>query len=114
MEQLSFAFLRKGQVAKALDEARTLFSAGKMRETLNNAIGILDEEFDMEGRRKALSYIEREYPTSLLTKLQTQNDHKCVVKCANDSSLAGAASFKVRCDKTGEYSELLVNIIGAV
>ena len=55
------------------------------------------------------------YSSLLNGKLtMTQNDHKCVVKCANDSSLAGAASFKVRCDKTGEYSELLVNIIGAV
>lgn len=55
------------------------------------------------------------YSSLLNGKLtMTQDDHKCVVKCVNDSSLAGAASFKVRCDKAGEYSELLVNIIGAV
>lgn len=40
----------------------------------------------------------------------TQTGNKCVIKCANDSALAGASFFKV----VAENTELLVNIIGAV
>ncbi|MBQ9342269.1 MAG: hypothetical protein IJT81_07930 [Lachnospiraceae bacterium] len=69
MEQFSFAFLRKGQIGEALNETKELFCDGKMRETLDGAISFLAEEYDMEGRRKALSYIEKEYPTALIVKL---------------------------------------------
>ena len=43
----------------------------------------------------------------------TQTGNKCVVKCTNDSAMAGA-SFKVEVTGNGQSSELLVNIIGAV
>lgn len=69
MEQLSFAFIRNGQVAEALNETAALFTEGKMHDTLNEAITLLDEEYDMTGRRKALEHIEVEYPTSLIVKL---------------------------------------------
>ena len=46
-----------------------------------------------------------------LTMEQTGN--KCVVKCANDSALVGAA-FKVEVAGGGQRSELLVDVIGAV
>ena len=54
MEQLSFACIRNGQVAEALNETAALFTEGKMHDTLNEAITLLDEEYDMTGRRKAL------------------------------------------------------------
>ena len=44
----------------------------------------------------------------------TQTDNKCVVKCANDSAMAGAVSFKIKAMGGGQTTELLVNIIGAV
>ena len=43
----------------------------------------------------------------------TQTDNKCVVKCVNDSALVGA-TFKVEVAGSGQRSELLVDIIGAV
>ena len=46
-----------------------------------------------------------------LTMEQTGN--KCVVKCANDSALVGA-TFKVKVAGSGQRSELLVDVIGAV
>lgn len=46
-----------------------------------------------------------------LTMEQTGN--KCVVKCANDSALVGA-TFKVEVAGSGQRSELLVDVIGAV
>ena len=46
-----------------------------------------------------------------LTMEQTGN--KCVVKCANDSDLVGA-TFKVEVAGSGQRSELLVDVIGAV
>ena len=46
-----------------------------------------------------------------LTMTQTYN--KCVVKCVNDSALVGA-TFKVEVAGSGQRSELLVDIIGAV
>ena len=78
MEQLSFAFIRTGQVSEALGETRALFESGNMRETLDKAITCLDEEFDIAGRRKALTIIEREYPTSLIVKL-----HDYMVRAEN-------------------------------
>ena len=69
MEQFSFAFLRRGQIEEALSETRELFGDGKMRDTLENALLYLERGYDMEGRRKALSYIEKEYPTALIVKL---------------------------------------------
>ena len=43
----------------------------------------------------------------------TQNDTKCVVKCANDSALVGS-NFKIVATGNGQSSELLVSVIGAV
>ena len=69
MEQLSFAFVRNGQVVEALEETRALFDGGRMKETLDQTMKYLDEEFEMDGRRKALKYIEQQYPTALIVKL---------------------------------------------
>ncbi len=78
MEQLSFAFVRTGQVAEALEETKALFDHGKMKETLAKAVGCLGEEFDMTGRREALAIIEKEYPISLMVKL-----HDYMVRAEN-------------------------------
>lgn len=43
----------------------------------------------------------------------TQTGNKCLIKCANDSAMVGS-SFKVMVTGSGQSSELLMKIIGAV
>lgn len=72
------------------------------------------------GRKTFTAETENEVVFSLINSAlldgkltMTQTGNKCVVKCANDSALVGA-TFKVEVTGGGQWSELLVDVIGAV
>lgn len=76
-------------------------------------------EIRIGGRKTFTAETEDEVEFSLDSAIwegkitMAQDGNKCVVKCANDSAMAGS-SFTVVVTSMGRRSELLVNIIGAV
>lgn len=77
-------------------------------------------EIRIGGRKTFTAVTENEVVFSLIDfalldgKLTlTQDENKCVVKCANDPAIVGA-TFKVEVAGGGQRSELSVDIIGAV
>ena len=77
-------------------------------------------EIRIGGRKTLTAETESDVVFSLISSAMwegkitlTQTGKKCVIKCANDSTMVGA-SFKVVVTGGGQSSELLIKIIGAV
>lgn len=70
MSQMAQSFTRTGNVLDSLDETANTFSAGKMHDTLMEAIAVIDETVNVdEAIEKAFELIEKRYGCEKLKNL---------------------------------------------
>lgn len=69
LEQLVMSFKRRGNLLTALQETRQIFAPGLMAQTLDRAIGHINEAKDSEAYRQGLGIIEEKYGCSRIRKV---------------------------------------------